>query len=223
MESTDEKKVEQVEQTPSTQSTDATEAKKSKKEKKAPEEGGEKKDSKAEREKAKQERLAARQAKSQAAKEYVKDESDPCAHKFGDLPLNRSQSDPAKRYDKKFTQVSELEEAHAGQEVIIRGRLHSVRSKSGKLAFIIIRERFATVQGVVQANLPEVSEGMVKYTANIPKESIIEVKAKVTVPENAIHGTSQKVELQIIEIWTVNKSAPMLPFQIEDAAKRVEN
>jgi hypothetical protein len=75
----------------------------------------------------------------------VKDESDPCAHKFGDLPLNRSQTDPAKRYDKKFVQVNELEEAHAGQEVIIRGRLHSSRSKSGKLAFIIIRERFATV------------------------------------------------------------------------------
>lgn len=227
----DEQKVAEQEQA-STQSTEAStqppaaEGKKSKKEKKAAaagEEGGEKKDSKAEREKAKQERLAARQKKAVDAKEYVKDESDPCASKFGDLPLNRSQSDPAKRYDKKFIMVHELETSHSGQEVFIRGRLSSSRSKSGKLAFIVIRERFATVQGVLQANLPDISEGMVKYAASIPKESIIEVKARVTVPEKPVTGTSQAVELQILEIWTVNKSAPMLPFQIEDASKRVEN
>lgn len=173
---------------PSTQSS--TEGKKAKKEKKPAEEGAEKKDSKAEREKAKQDRLAARQTKAAATKEYVKDESDPCTTKFGDLPLNRSQSDPAKRYDRKFTMVDELEEAHAGQVVIIRGRLNSSRSKSGKLAFIVIRERFSTVQGVLQANLPEVSEGMVKYAASIPKESIIEVKALVTIPEKPVSGTS---------------------------------
>lgn len=44
-------------------------------------------------------------------------------------------------------------------------------------------------------NLPEVSEGMAEYTRRIPKESIIEVRAKVTIPEKPIQGCSQKVEL----------------------------
>ena len=64
---------------------------------------------------------------------------------------------------------------------------------------------------------------MAKYAAGIPKESIIEVRAKVVVPQVEIQGCSQKIELHITEIWTVNKSAPMLPFQLEDASRRVEN
>ncbi len=56
------------------------------------------------------------------------------------------------------------------------------------------------------------SAGMAEYTKRIPKESIIEVKAKVVIPEKPIEGCSQKVELNITEIWTVNKSAPILPF-----------
>lgn len=64
---------------------------------------------------------------------------------------------------------------------------------------------------------------MAEYARRIPKESIIQIKAKVIVPENPIKGCSQNVELHITEIWTVNKSAPMLPFQIEDASRRCEN
>lgn len=79
------------------------------------EEKKEKKDSKAEREKKKQERLAARQEKTQAQKEeWKKDPNDPCADKFGDLELNRSQSDPEKRYARKFTEVHELDESMDG-------------------------------------------------------------------------------------------------------------
>lgn len=64
---------------------------------------------------------------------------------------------------------------------------------------------------------------MKEYARRIPKESIIDVQAKVTIPENEVKGTSQKVELQIVEVWSVNKSSPMLPFQLEDASRRVEN
>ena len=53
---------------------------------------------------------------------------------------------------------------------------------------------------------------MVGYAANIPKESIIEIRAKVVVPEKEVQGTSQKVELVVSEIWTINRSAPMLPL-----------
>ena len=50
----------------------------------------------------KQERLA-KQQQNQGG--YQKDPNDPSAHLFGDLELNRSQSDPAKRYERVYTQI----------------------------------------------------------------------------------------------------------------------
>lgn len=125
------------------------------------------------------------------------------------------------RYARTFTSVKNLEEAQNGQEVLVRGRLHAVRA-TGKMCFIVVREQFATVQAVLAVN-DKVSKGMVSFASKIPKESIIDVKATVNVPEKPVNTCSQKVELQINEIWVVNKSVPMLPFQLEDASRRVEN
>mmetsp|Transcript_23317 Transcript_23317/g.17746 ORF Transcript_23317/g.17746 Transcript_23317/m.17746 type:complete len:170 (+) Transcript_23317:404-913(+) len=109
-----------------------------------------------------------------------------------------------------------------GQEIWLRSRLHATRSTSKKTCFLVLREQFATVQAVLFAG-EQVSVGMVAYAKNIPKESIVEVRARVTIPQAEVTGCSQKVELQILEIWVVNKSAPMLPFQLEDASRKVEN
>lgn len=90
------------------------------------------------------------------------------------------------------------------------------------MCFIVVREQFATIQAVLAVS-EGISKGMVTFAAKIPKESIIDVKALVTVPDKPVQTCSQKVELQIKEIWIVNKSVPMLPFQLEDASRRVEN
>lgn len=90
------------------------------------------------------------------------------------------------------------------------------------MCFIVIREQFATVQSVLFVS-DVISKGMIDFARRIPKESIIDIKAQVSVPEKPITTTSQKVELQIKEVWVVNKSVPMLPFQLEDASRRVEN
>jgi hypothetical protein len=45
-----------------------------------------------------------------------------------------------------------------------------------------------------------ISKGMVSYASKVPRESIIEVKAKVIIPEKPV------------EFWVINKSAPILPF-----------
>ena len=59
----------------------------------------------------------------------------------------------------------------------------------------------------------DISKGMVTYASKIPKESIIEIKGKVLKTEKDIVWCSQrKVELQVLEIGTLNKSASMLPF-----------
>lgn len=54
---------------------------------------------------------------------------------------------------------------------------------------------------------------MVKYSGKIPKESIIQLRAEVVKAEKEIVScTIGNIELSILEIWTVNRSSPMLPF-----------
>ena len=64
---------------------------------------------------------------------------------------------------------------------------------------------------------------MVSYASKVPRESIIELKATVTVPEKPVETCTQKIELLVQEFWVINKSAPILPFQIEDASRLVTN
>ena len=171
------------------------------------------------REAKKKERLAAKQAAAASKDEAKKDPNDPSAHLFGERELNRSQGDPELRFTKSFTHVQDIDASLDGKEVVVRGRLHHSRGK-GKLIFIVIRQQYASIQAVLAVD-KVISKGMVDFASKIPKESIIEVKAKVTVPEKPVDTCSQKVELNIQEFWVVNKSAPVLPFQIEDASRLV--
>lgn len=156
--------------------------------------------------------MAARQTKVAAqVDECKKDPNDPSAALFGERELNRSQGDPELRFTKVIIDVKNIDESFAGQTIITRGRLHNSRAK-GKLCFVVIRQQFSTVQGVLTID-DTISKGMVNYASKVPRESIIEVKAKVTVAETPIETCSQqKVELQIQEFWVINKSAPILPF-----------
>ena len=105
------------------------------------------------------------------------------------------------------------------QEVRVRCRVHNSRSK-GKMCFLKCRESYATVQAVLFVG-ENISKGMVTFSSKIPKESIIEIVAMVAVPDQPIDGCSQQIELQVKEIWCLNKSVPVLPFQIEDASRQV--
>jgi len=98
---------------------------------------------KAAKEAKKNERLRARQEAEAAKNVFVKDPNDPCADKFGDRELNRSQCDPEVRFQKVYTAVKDLDATKADQEVRIRCRVHNSRSK-GKMAFIVCREGYAT-------------------------------------------------------------------------------
>ena len=92
----------------------------------------------------------------------------------------------------------------------MRGRVHNIRA-TNNTCFIELREKYDTVQANLFAN--DTSKGMVKYAGKIPKESIIQIKAKVSKADKEVKScTLSKIELTILEIWTVNRSAPMLPF-----------
>ena len=92
------------------------------------------------------------------------------------------------RFTKKFVSVKDVDQSLDGKDVIVRGRLHNSRAK-GKLAFFVIRDQFSTVQCVLSAEGP-ISKGMVSYASKVPKESIIEVKAKVVIPDSPVETCS---------------------------------
>ena len=82
-----------------------------------------------------------------------------------------------------------MDASMADQEVRVRCRVHNSRAK-GKMCFVVGREGYATVQAVLFVG-DNISKGMVTFASKIPRESIIEIVAKVTVPDNPIDGCSQ--------------------------------
>lgn len=152
-----------------------------------------------------------------AEEHFVKDPNDPCANKFGDLELCRSQMSLEECHKRQYVAIKDITAAHDGQIIRIRGRVHNSRAK-GKMCFIVAREAYATVQAVLFVG-DTISKGMVTYASKIPRESIIEIVAKVVKPRNPIEGCSIQYELHVEELWTVNKSLPVLPFQLEDASR----
>ena len=126
--------------------------------------------------------------KKREEQEQAKLANDPFKDKYGHYELNRSQSNPDDRYKKKWNEVKELDEKLVDQEVLIRGRVHHVRdTKLG--TFLVIREQFSTVQAIVFE--ASTSYGMKTFAHKIPKESIVDIRAKVVLPKDPIKGTSQ--------------------------------
>eukprot|EP00958_Prasinococcus_capsulatus_P028663 scaffold7196_cov403-Prasinococcus_capsulatus_cf.AAC.4 len=157
------------------------------------------------------ERAAASGQSGAAAEE---EEEDPLQDRYGDKPRVQSQE----RTSKVWTLVSDCTADKVGETVLVRARIHSSR-KQGKMCFLTLRQRTATVQAILFVG-SECSKQMVAYAAGIPKESIVDVEAEVVAPEEKIVSTSQQdVELRVLRVYSVSKSTPDLPFQLEDAAR----
>lgn len=97
------------------------------------------------------------------------------------------------------------------EEVIIEGWLHRVR-KLGKLAFLLIKDKTGTVQGVVT--------GKPSWLPDISTEQAVRVKGRVTLAEQQPLG----VELQIEEIEVLGQVLAELPFELnqEDISAGLE-
>lgn len=182
-----------------------------------------KKNETSERDAKKAARLAERQAKTQEAQGTAEaDENDFAKHLYGDRELNKSQGDPNARFGKKFTRVESIDHFMDGEKVIIRSRLHNTRAK-GKMCFVILRQSFASIQGAMFVDETR-SKGMITFASKVPKESIVEVVATVKKVNQIVDTCSQKtVELDIHEFHVIDRSAPMLPFQLDDASRVVLN
>ena len=91
-------------------------------------------------------------------------------------------------------------------------------STGAKLAFIIFRQRYQELQGVIAVKEGQVSENMVKFVEHLPAETIVLVHATVQDPhshgQSDIHYTSiHNVE---VRVNTVSEFGGLSPFPNEE-------
>ncbi|XP_068147821.1 aspartate--tRNA ligase, cytoplasmic-like [Drosophila tropicalis] len=123
-----------------------------------------------------------------------------------------------KRSERIFVTVPELVNHVDNGLVWVRGRVHTSRAK-GKQCFLILRQQSSTIQCILAVN-DIISKQMVKFTENIPKESIIDIQAKaVSVPNKIESCTEQTVELCVEQVFVISQAKLQLPLQIEHASR----
>ncbi|XP_022981999.1 aspartate--tRNA ligase 2, cytoplasmic-like [Cucurbita maxima] len=173
----------------------------------------------AKKEAAKQEKLRRRQeAAAEVSISSLDVEDDPLSANYGDVPLSNLQSKEAKNIDN-WTQVGSLTGELKDKYVLLRGRVQTIRAVAKKMAFLVVREKGFTVQCVVSEQPELLSRQMVKYVVGLSRESIVDVEGVVSVPNVAIKGATQQVEIQVRKVYCISKAMPTLPINIEDAAR----
>ncbi|KAM3281051.1 hypothetical protein P3S67_028071 [Capsicum chacoense] len=135
------------------------------------------------------------------------DQPDPLSSNYGDVELSDLQSKSIT--GRKWTEVGSIIPELKDQAILIRGRVHTIRPVSKKMAFVAVRERGFTAQCVLNVKPELVSLQMVKFATSLSKESIVDVEGSVLIP----------VEVQISKLYCVNRAVPTLPINIEDAAR----
>lgn len=161
-------------------------------------------------------RLKAERAAAVAEKlAAVQVSDDPLKHLYGDAPMVQSQEVSGRVW----TRVDELDASKIDTEVLVRGRIHNVRGK-GKSAFIVLRQQTANVQITLFVDDVNVSKGMVKYVCALPRETVVDIRGLVVKPEVPVESCTQnEIEIVCRSIHCISRSAPDLPFLIEDASR----
>ncbi|RXM29519.1 Aspartate--tRNA ligase, cytoplasmic [Acipenser ruthenus] len=93
------------------------------------------------------------------------------------------------------------------------------QQKLGKQCFLVLRQQQFNIQALVAVG-DRASKQMVKFAANINKESIVDVEGVVRKVDQKIESCSQQdVELHIERIFVISLAEPRLPLQLEDAVR----
>ena len=152
---------------------------------------------------------------------FTKDESDPLKDKYGILPFIQSATDPEHRFQVKFTKICEINSSLDGQLVKLRVRLQRSRIK-GKSGFLVLREGVYTIHACLFVEEGKISKQMVDFAKSLRLESYVDITAKVQKVEKPVESCTQKdVELAIETLFLVVSAPKVLPFQMEDALRKV--
>lgn len=115
---------------------------------------------------------------------------------YGNLPVTffQTSASPATASPRAWMEVSELVPDAAGRAVVLRGWAQAIRSVGKKLVFLILRDRLATVQCVVvRGESAAITDEMVRFARDLPKESFIEVEGLISLPSRPLNYTTQEV------------------------------
>ena len=118
----------------------------------------------------------------------------------------------------KYASISELDNSHVGEQIILDGRIHNIRNKKN-IGFIVLRNGIYSIQCVVIKNIL----GMDKFKelCDVPCESYIALYGKINrLPENVSRIQScsyQDFEFSVDSFKVISKSSKKLPFQLDDA------
>lgn len=157
-----------------------------------------------------------KQAELKQAREAA--EVDYSKGKYGKLPLIQSRE--SDKTGVKRVHIKDLSAANAGEEVLLRARIHTSRLQGNKMCFLSLRQQSSLVQGLLVVDKENVSKQMVKWAGSLSLESIVLVKGKVaTTPEPVKSATVQDVEIHITEIHSIVETPAQLPILIEDAMR----
>lgn len=157
-----------------------------------------------------------KQAELKQAREAA--EVDYSKGKYGKLPLIQSRE--SDKTGVKRVHIKDLSAANAGEEVLLRARIHTSRLQGNKMCFLSLRQQSSLVQGLLVVDKENVSKQMVKWAGSLSLESIVLVKGKVaTTPEPVKSATVQDVEIHISEIHSIVETPAQLPILIEDAMR----
>lgn len=124
---------------------------------------------------------------------------------------------PAEGQARKYTRVEALTGDLAGQQLWIRARVHRVRKSSAKLCFLVVRQRWATVQCVIEES-ETIPRDFVRWVAKLHDEAIIDIFGKVNTLTEATATSQSLVELKIEKLFLVADSLPSLPLRVQDAS-----
>ncbi|KAI3833270.1 hypothetical protein MKW98_006369 [Papaver atlanticum] len=187
----------------------------------AEEEGGTTLSKKAAKKEAmKQEKLKLQQESAAAAAAALASasiESDPLSENYGEVALQDMQSKAVT--GRKWIRIGLVNESLKDKTVLVRGRIQTTRPVGKNIGFLVLREQGFTIQCVLTVAENLISRQMVKFATSLSKESHVDVEGIVSVPDAPIKGATQQVELQIRKIYGISKALPMLPINIDDAAR----
>lgn len=104
---------------------------------------------------------AAKKEAGQAAREAQEvTEPDYAEGKYGELPLNQSQT----KLVREVIRVENVGLDHVQKSIWIRARLHNSRAK-GKQCFVVLRQGRSTIQGLIAVDADKISKQMLKFVS----------------------------------------------------------
>lgn len=165
-----------------------------------------------------------RQARSRLSEEHRSEsekrsrtddsETDEMKVRYGDLPLVQSRE----RKHEHEVSLAELSTASVGKEIILTGRLHTVRRMSAKLVFFVFRQQIDTFQGVLHEKPGVISTAMIQWAEHLRTGCVVRVRGIVQSPQVPVQScTLHDIELDIQEFHVVVRREDPVPFSVYEA------